>query len=297
MGTIIQATAVDSESAPTPSVECSARAAARCLATAGLQKADVELIINTGVYRERNIGEPALATLIQKQLGANVDPILGPQSSRTFSFDLLNGPGAFLNAIEVAGAMLKNRRFKNALIVANDVHPSVKSVPGFPFAQVGSAVLLKHTDDENEGFKKLAFKTTAETDLGFRSYVNLRDAGRDARHVVTIEMDEGYVKRLKEFVAKTADELLRSHAGNGSAVTHILCSLPTPSFGHEVAEALSLPPERVASRYEDFADAHSSSLAASYHTAKSRQVFRRGDKILFISAGAGLTCGCGLYYV
>lgn len=297
MGTIIQATALYSDSTPEESVVCSARAAERCLEAAGLERDDVELLVNTGVYRERNTVEPALATLIQKRLGANKDPPLNAQGNRTFSFDLLNGPSAFLNAIEVAGAMLKNRRFKNALIVSSDVHPSVKVIPDSPFAQVGSAVLLRHTDNENEGFKKLAFKTTSMTDFGFRFYVALRQAGREGRHSLTIKTVSDYVKRLRDFAAQTANEFLRANAVGKSDITHIVCSLPTPSFAHEVAEALSLSSRLVVSEYRDFGDAHSSSLAASYHAAKSRRLFHQGDKILFISAGAGLTCGCALYYV
>ena len=48
-----------------------ADAAARaCLTNAGKEPGDVDLLINAGVYREDNMGEPALAALIQEDIGA-----------------------------------------------------------------------------------------------------------------------------------------------------------------------------------------------------------------------------------
>ena len=42
-----------------------------CLQRAGRDPDDVDLLINAGIYRDRNLAEPALAALIQEDVGAN----------------------------------------------------------------------------------------------------------------------------------------------------------------------------------------------------------------------------------
>ena len=56
-----------------PTARRLADAAARaCLAHAGREPGDVDMLINAGIYREDNMGEPALAALIQEDIGANL---------------------------------------------------------------------------------------------------------------------------------------------------------------------------------------------------------------------------------
>lgn len=298
MGTVIRATAVHAEPSQIASTTCSAKAAERCLSAAGLGAGDVDLLISTGVYRERNLAEPALAALIQRELGANPDPSLDERGNRTFSFDLMNGPVGILNAVQVAGAMLAGGRYRNVLVVSNDVHPSVKPDPGFPFSQVGTAVLLGRSDASGRGFQRLAFRTTARTDPGFRGVINLAEdrGGRTAREFIRIEVEPQYFARLREFTVETVRDFLRGPTSGAPEVTHLVCSRPTASFPEEVASALCLPP-RVAVCDGVEGDAHSSYLAAAYHAAQARRAFAPGDTVLFVGAGAGLSCGCALYRV
>src|SRR5512142_301613 len=65
-------------------------AAKECLHRAGCDPDDLDLVVNAGIYRDRNLGEPALAALIQDDIGANPeDPHAGGHG--TFSFDVANG--------------------------------------------------------------------------------------------------------------------------------------------------------------------------------------------------------------
>src|SRR6516164_8287214 len=65
-------------------------AARDCLNETGRTPHDIDLLINAGIYRDRNLGEPALAAMIQQDIGANPeDPHAGAHG--TFSFDIANG--------------------------------------------------------------------------------------------------------------------------------------------------------------------------------------------------------------
>ena len=75
-----------------------ADAAARsCLERAHRSADDIELLINAGVYFDRNISEPAIAALIQEDIGANLEQVAGAGQG-TLSFDVRNGACGLLTA-------------------------------------------------------------------------------------------------------------------------------------------------------------------------------------------------------
>src|SRR5690606_39137598 len=65
------------------------------LATAGIEPVDVDLLINAGLYHGRVLSEPALAALIQDDVGANPEDPHGTDHG-TFSFDVANGSAGVL---------------------------------------------------------------------------------------------------------------------------------------------------------------------------------------------------------
>src|SRR5215469_15262038 len=82
-------------------------AARACLAEAGRHSDDIDMLINTGIYSEDHLGEPALAALIQEDIGAN--PVEPPGGGRgTFSFDLLNGSCGVLTAVQLESGLLQS---------------------------------------------------------------------------------------------------------------------------------------------------------------------------------------------
>ncbi len=76
------------------SVRHAVEAGRRCLAASHYRPGDVEVLVNTGVYRDRHTCEPAMACYIQHRLGINVEF----QGRRTASFDLLDGGVGMLSA-------------------------------------------------------------------------------------------------------------------------------------------------------------------------------------------------------
>src|SRR6266567_3307842 len=94
-------------------------AAKTCLQQAGRDPDDVDLLVNAGVYRDRNLAEPALAALIQEDIGANPeDP--HDDAHGTFSFDIANGACGVLTALQVIDGFLRSGAIHRALVVASD---------------------------------------------------------------------------------------------------------------------------------------------------------------------------------
>ena len=83
---------------------------------------DVDLLVNAGIYRDRNLGEPALAAMIQQDIGANPE---NPHADThgTFSFDVSNGTCGVLTALQIVDGFLKSHAIDCALVVASDADP------------------------------------------------------------------------------------------------------------------------------------------------------------------------------
>ena len=126
MNTIIKAAAISKHNEAGGSVNHAVRAAENCIKKAGIDIQDIDLLINTGIYKEENIAEPAMSALIQKKLGLSLDPGTDKTDKSTLSFDLFNGACGFLYAAQVADSFIRNHERKLVLIVSSEVHPSKK---------------------------------------------------------------------------------------------------------------------------------------------------------------------------
>jgi len=126
-------------------------AAKACLAQAGRRPGDVDMLINAGIYREDNMGEPALAALIQEDIGANLgEPPVGAHG--TFSFDLLNGACGVITAIQLESGLLRSGVIRYGAIVTSDVEPDAGSRGAAALRPAGGAMLLGW-DDGIAGFR------------------------------------------------------------------------------------------------------------------------------------------------
>src|SRR6516225_5892934 len=143
MGAHIDATAaLTSHGMRKPSARRLADGAARaCLDRAGRQAGDIDMLINAGVYREDHLGEPALAALIQEDIGANLgQPPVGGHG--TFSFDLANGTCGVITAIQIESGLLDSGVIQLGAIVTSDVDPGHHDSGAILLEPAAGAMLL-----------------------------------------------------------------------------------------------------------------------------------------------------------
>ena len=165
MGTIIEASATATAGAHqrslTPGALELADAAARsCLERADRTAEELDLLINAGVFHDRILSEPAFASLIQEDIGANLGHPAGAGRG-TFSFDVYNGACGLLTGIHLVDGMLASGTVELGMVVASDMDPEPGVSEGFSFPGVGGAVLLS-ADDSRAGFTAFRFATFPE---------------------------------------------------------------------------------------------------------------------------------------
>ena len=185
MGTIIEATATataQQRSMAPGALEAVDAAARSCLERADRTAGELDLLINAGVYHDKILSEPAFASLIQEDIGAN--PRQPPGAGHgTFSFDVSNGACGLLTGIHLVDGMLASGTAKLGMVVASDMDPEPGVSRGFGFPAVGGAVLLS-ADASRAGFTAFHFATFPEFAELFQGYVDWQeDAGPRARTI------------------------------------------------------------------------------------------------------------------
>jgi len=295
VGTAIRATAVSTDPTLRSSIAHASAAANECLRLAGVTAAQVDLLINVGVFRDSNMAEPAMSALIQKEVGMNLDFVQDPSPKAGFSFDLMNGACGALNAVQVAGAFLETGSAEYVLVVSGDAHPSTTGTPhpagtDFPYATVGAAMLLERSWDAAAGFGRLHTASTGGSP-GREGYIDLSVMEDRGRHQITVASDPGYVERLTDQLAASIREYATAEDLDLSR-TLLVTSQPTPGFAEVLGRRVDAPAITVAGVD---GDPHSSALILGYHQAVAAGLPARYDQVLFAAGGAGLSAVCSVY--
>lgn len=262
------------------------KSAGDCLHAGGREADDVDLLINTGMYRDRNLGEPALAALIQQDIGANPeDP--HAHGHGTFSFDIANGICGVLTALQIVDGFMKSHAIDCALVVASDADPGHGMSEDFPFSPAGAALLCDWVDDG--GIEAIQWANVPDEGESFNATVGLIDG----RNVLRFAGSDANDEQFAAAAARAADKCLRKSSLDLGAVDAIVAAPARRQYRAALATHLGIPADRII--VADDERMNTASLLAAFDRAA--QQFRAGDRVLLIAAGSGIAAGAALYRV
>ena len=275
-------------------------AAKACLAHAGKTAGDVDMLINAGIYREDNMGEPALAALIQEDIGANLgQPPIGGHG--TFSFDLMNGTCGVISAIQLQAGFLRSGVIRYGLIVTSDVHPNPKEAGAGSFVPAGGAMLLG-SDDSIAGFTDFHTETFPEYEDMLESQYHWKAArgpvgpGRaPGQSQLVIDRKPGYLARSVDCAEQATGRFL---GRLGMSIEDIDLLIPAPSspdFLDKLRVRLGLPGDRVSYVPESLVGAYTAGPIAALEAAFKTGRLAESRNTLMLAAGAGITVALALY--
>jgi 3-oxoacyl-[acyl-carrier-protein] synthase-3 len=275
-------------------------AARACLDGAHHRAEDLDLLINAGLYKEKNMAEPALASIIQEDIGAN--PGHPPRHDRhgTFSFDVLNGGCGVLTGLYLIDAFVGQGTAQLGMVVAADADPSPRTSRGFRFPPVGGAVLLGHSAN-GEGFARFEFHTFPEHAGLFEARVQFEPGtgedrvGHRGHSVLDVHEDPTFAARCVERATEVTAAFLERVALRAGDVDLLIASPYPPRFAAELAQAVGVTAERVPELPPELACAHTAGPIAALATAMESGCFARARNVLFVTAGAGITIAVALY--
>jgi len=269
-----------------------------CLARAHRDPGEIDLLINAGIYRDDELAEPALAALIQEDIGANPGHPPREGAHGTFSFDVANGGCGVLTALELLDGFVRSGTIRLGLVVASDSHsPGAES---FPFPAVGGALLVQPAHD-GEGFVDFAFETFDEANGTFEGSISWHERtrhlplSRPGRNVLTVTQGDAYAGRAIECAEEATRRFLARHELAASAVDLAIFSQSPAGFAEGLSKRLDLPCERVARVTDELREAHTAGPIAALDAATESGQFAAARTIVFATVGAGIVVGLALY--
>ncbi len=261
------------------------KAASDCIRNTGRDPDDIDLLINAGIYRDRNLGEPALAAMIQEDIGAHPErPHAG--SHGTFSFDVVNGSCGALTALQIVDGFLRSHAIECAVVVASDADPGHGMSERFPYSPAGGALVCTWTDDDR-GLGPVFWANSAAGRAAFSATVGLVDHRNVLRIDRSAEADDAFA----EVATRAADRCLAAASMTVDEVDAVIAAPAWPRYRTTLAAGLGVAEERII--VADDERLHTASLVAALATA--RATVAPDAQLLLVAAGAGVTACAALY--
>jgi 3-oxoacyl-[acyl-carrier-protein] synthase III len=268
-------------------VQLAAQAVRSALAAGGVQDDHPGLLVYSGVYRESFISEPALATLVAKELsikGSHIDSAPLP----FLAFDVMNGPPGVLMACQIAGRMLLSRDGV-AVVAASEFNETpVDGQQPLGLASAGSALVLERSSGQS-GFRSFLVDTHDEYLDWYHAYAFTDESGPPR---LRVDRDERWTARLPEAVAASVAELLRRERLCLDDFAVIFPPQLGPEFSACLAGLLGVEQDRFVSC--GGGNLFTAGAAAGWEAAGAR-ANEPGSLGLFVAVGAGIEVACATY--
>ncbi len=268
-------------------VALAARAAQRALAATTAADPHPGLLIYSGVYREAFISEPALATMVAKEMGirgSRLDEELRP----FLAFDVMNGPPGVLMACQVAGRMLLSRKGVAVVATSEFNETPVDGQPPLGLASAGSALVLERSAG-NAGFRSFYVDHHAEYLDWYHAYAYTDESGPPR---LRVDRDERLAERLPAAVAASVTAMLRCEGLTLDDFAVIFPPQVEPEFLSHLAAALGVEQSRFVTC--GGGNLFTAAPASGWQAVQEWEI-APGSLGLFVAAGAGIDVACASY--
>ncbi len=261
-------------------------AARHALEQAGLAAEDIELIIVATITPDTLT--PATACYVQQSLGA----------VKAVAFDISAACSGFLYAMKISKRLISDGAFKNALIIGAEKLSTVTNwedrATCVLFGDGAGAAVLRCAEPEEGSI----LATEMGTDGNLTHLLNIPGGGSACPitsenvndHLVSMtmmgkEVFKHAVNRMKEAAEKVIDRA-------GLKPEDIACVIPHQAnlrIIDAIADRLAVPNERVFVNLDKYGNTSAAAVAIALDEASRSGAFKRGDHIVLVVFGAGLT--------
>jgi len=266
-----------------------------CLHQAGMTVDKLEALINSGIYRDKHIGEPAIAALIHGDIQKKASQRISPENLENFfCFDISNGGNGSLNAIEIASGLIDSGKLNNALIISGDALPRRNDWLHYPFGSHASATLLGASG--SVGFKNFFSRSFPEFihDYSGELQWSKRIRGTRFHHQLLIERSNQYLTNCISCAKETLLEFLLTSGKTLNDFDLMITSHSPNGFTQSLKEEFNLPKNFLIEPVFRL-EIHTAGLGKSLKEAWNSGQFHNARNILFLSVGAGIQVSVAWY--
>ena len=271
-----------------------ADAAINSMQKANLEPDQIEILINTGIYRTDNIGEPAMAAVIQdliKEYPFGKKKKNLPQKKQTFSFDLMNGGCGFINAIQLIDGLMHSGALQKGIVVTADVEPRPGFSEGYHFAPIAAAMILS-PGEKDQGFTQFSSDTYLEYKDRFTGQLVFSESRQ--KSLLILDQSEKYLNACIQCSTESINKFLGTTTLD---INDIDLIIPSQS-PHGLPEALNQVTSfkgKVISSSTDLGELHTAGPAFALEKIWNHPQFNHAKNILFATVSAGITTAVALY--
>lgn len=270
------------------------RAARIALERAGVAPHELDIIILATVTPDYP-SFPASACIVQRELGAEGVP----------AFDLSAACTGFVYAVEMGNAFLKNISGKNALIIGADVLSSLLDWEdrgtAVLFGDGSGAVVLTLDESEDKDEPGILDSLLKADGKGAES---LKIPGGGSKFPFskypdpknnTIKMDGRAVYNFAVRVnLEICKELIERNNLTFDDIRYIVPHQANERIIKATAKRASVPIEKFYMNIEEYANTSSASIPIALNEIYDKGLIKKGDLLVFVGFGGGLTYGGNL---
>lgn len=283
------------------SIYLSAKAASRCIRDAGIDPCDIGLLINTGIYRNRNTGEPAIAALIQKKIGAysrkKIAGEINPDDSKTtFSFDLNNGGCGLLTGIQIADGFIKAGRIQYGMVVTGDSEPFQELSVNFNFESAAAAIILSGSEDPGGfSFFRSYFFPEYKEEFTSSTYFGHLKGKWGKGNILLVRQKETYLDMCVKCAAESLFRFL-NEAGISLNETDLIIPSQSPAgFVSGMKKRIGMNDVFVEIIKKRNKELHTAGPAFVLKKVWDDNHFKTSKNIVFMTVGSGISVSFALY--
>ncbi len=272
------------------SVGHAVHAGKNCFKFSSYNPSEIDVLVNSGIYRDRHIGEPAMAVFIQKDLGINPDF----HGKKSFSFDLMNGGCGMLNALHVLTVMIQSGKYRLGMAVSSECNPDRRPDPNFDYLRSGSAILLDISPYPKKGFGSFIFKNFEEYMGLYNACIDLKEKGGMIKINKAKELNDAYLS-CAPVVFK---EILKNEKLKKDDIDLVIPSQVSADFIGKLQRKLDISVNRILDITSKLkGDTFTTSVFIAFDHALKENIIKPDQTVLFLTFGAGITVGSAVYYV
>ena len=261
-------------------------AARKALEQSGIAAEDIQLIIVATISPDTIT--PATACYVQHNLGAN----------KAIAFDISAACSGFLYALKLAKRMISDGAFENALIIGAEklssfVNWEDRNTCVLFGDGAGAAVLRRSKEGEGR-----ILATEMGTDGKHTGILNIPGGGsacpttpeNAAEKLASLNMSGREVFKLAVNAMKKASEAVIERANlTADDIKLVIPHQANLRIIDAIADRLTIPNEKVFVNLHKYGNTSAAAVAIALDEAHRAGRFERGDKIILVVFGAGLT--------
>jgi 3-oxoacyl-[acyl-carrier-protein] synthase-3 len=263
----------------------STAAAHKALAAAEIEAKDLDLVVCATITPEMHF--PSTACFVAAALGLNGTP----------AFDVSAACSGFLYALETGANFIKTGRYKNILVLGAETLSRITNYRDrsscILFGDGAGAVVLKRDNDPNRGL----IYSSLHADGGGWEALHCKPGSRFPIDEAMLAEGGQYMQIKGREVYKFAVskfEMLIEDAMRKCELTAEKIKLVIPHQSNKriidsATEKLGLPPEKVFVNIEKYGNTSAASIPIALDEAWRAGKISKGDVLVFVAFGAGLT--------